>query len=383
MTSVAIVPHRSESLGGAAALRSNLHNRTIPSLTGLRGIAALTVVLFHVFSGTVMMTYSRWLPGDAAVALFFELSGLLITWLLLREKSNIGGIDFKRFYQRRALRLFPAFYTLWFICAIFPHVHARWWAFFYMRDIASGLPGLAPGIGVLSMAWSLGVEEKFYLIWPLLLRFCQSRKAPLVLVGIGVLDQGYRTLIGLHGYVGWAGWGFETHLDGLLLGAATAIAIKQGWRPPAWIFHPLTLLVSISSVELTAALIPWPQTVSWGTAVAAYPLMLIMLNTVAQPPRLLNNPVVEFFGKISYSLYLYHLLLIYLMSLFHFSRWRYQVVAVILGSILTATASHYCIERPFLRKKAKLHPHRRRFSVVSVQIAEEMVSSTSHTTTDR
>ena len=87
------------------AFLANLSRKEIPSLNGLRGVAALTVLCIHVLIGN---RWAAWFPGDQAVVLFFELSGLLITWLLLTEKSRTGSIDLKQFYGRRAMRLLPA-----------------------------------------------------------------------------------------------------------------------------------------------------------------------------------------------------------------------------------------------------------------------------------
>lgn len=302
-----------------------------------------------------------WFPGDSAVALFFELSGLLITWLLLSEKERQGTISLRRFYERRALRLLPAFYVFWLICVPIHPAPDRWYAFFYMRDFYV-LPPFAPGVSLFGMAWSLGVEEKFYLVWPLLLRLCKSSRTPFVLAGLGVLDQAYRFIVGSCGYNFWAGYGFETHLDCLLFGAAVAIAIKQGKRIPGWVFHPWLFIASLASIEAMPFLMHWPQTVIWGTALTSYPLLLILVYTVAKPPRLLNNAIADFFGKISYSLYLYHFLIIYLVGFMHLDRQRFQVAAIILGSILAATVSYYCVERPFLRMKTRLRQRGSRFA---------------------
>jgi peptidoglycan/LPS O-acetylase OafA/YrhL len=165
---------------------ANLKKREIPSLYGLRGIAALVVVCFHLLYAMQLSNWQRVFPGDEAVALFFELSGLLITWLLLKERSNTGSIHLKKFYQRRALRLFPAFYVIWLLCLLIHPVPGRWWSFFYMRDLYALAP-LTAGAEIFGMAWSLGVEEKFYLVWPWFCRRFRSRRLPLLLIGLGLL----------------------------------------------------------------------------------------------------------------------------------------------------------------------------------------------------
>ena len=90
----------------ANSLLDNLSQREIPSLFGLRGMAALAVMIYHYSDQRGIMAL---FPGPFAVTLFFELSGLLITWLLLKEIDETGVIDRRQFYLRRALRLFPVF----------------------------------------------------------------------------------------------------------------------------------------------------------------------------------------------------------------------------------------------------------------------------------
>jgi peptidoglycan/LPS O-acetylase OafA/YrhL len=171
------------------AFLKNLSRKEIPSLNGLRGFAALTVLMLHVF---LTSRWIGWFPGDQAVVLFFELSGLLITWLLLSEKNKTGTIDLKQFYARRAMRLFPAFYAVWLLILFVRNVPDRWSSFFYVKDLKDiyyGFYHLWPaGPQLLAMSWSLGVEEKYYLIWPRLLRssgaikflsFCASRPSPI------------------------------------------------------------------------------------------------------------------------------------------------------------------------------------------------------------
>jgi peptidoglycan/LPS O-acetylase OafA/YrhL len=337
------------------AFLANLSRKDIPSLTGLRGVAALTVLCIHVLIGN---RWAAWFPGDQAVVLFFELSGLLITWLLLTEKNRTGSIDLKQFYGRRAMRLFPAFYAVWLLILFVRNVPDRWAAFFYVKDVKDiyyGLYNLWPaGPQLLGMSWSLGVEEKYYLIWPSLLRKLESKSVPYFLCLAAFADQIYHLVIYKMGFPLWAGYGFETRLDGVLLGSAVAVAAKNGWKPPRWALHPASLAVSLVAVMAIGHL-HFPASLGWGVLVGAYPLLLILIYLVAKPPRILNNPVAGFFGKISYSLYLSHMFVIYLIDFVHFGRTRWEIGAKVLASIAVATAVYFLIERPFLRWKDRLH----------------------------
>src|SRR5580698_7273390 len=160
------------------ALVSNLSMREIPSLNGLRGAAALIVVLYHYLEDTKFISF---FPGPYAVTLFFELSGLLITWLLLKEIETTGKVAWRFFYYRRALRLFPLFYVIWVLCRMAGSFPGSVATFFYMGDYYTALTG---HYSDLTSAWSLGVEEKFYLLWPLLLVRLNGPTRIKVLVGV-------------------------------------------------------------------------------------------------------------------------------------------------------------------------------------------------------
>jgi hypothetical protein len=90
-----------------ASLAQGLDRSHLPSLDGLRAIAAFLVVLYHCFLPA--------LPGGMGVLAFFVLSGFLITWLLLKEEERYGKVSLKLFYVRRSLRIFPAFYAYWLL----------------------------------------------------------------------------------------------------------------------------------------------------------------------------------------------------------------------------------------------------------------------------
>ena len=331
------------------SLRRNLEQKTIPSLNGLRGISALVVAFAHA-SGL-----SRWAGADYAVVLFFEISGLLITWLLLTEQERTGSVDRLSFMKRRTLRLFPAFYVCWTLCWLVPDVPGRWWSFAYMMDTYNAFfakPGTS--LDVLAMAWSLGIEEKYYLIWPsIMTRFSRQwlLKALLILF---VVVQVYHLTIYKLGYVAWSAWSFDTRVDAIVLGSAMAIAIKSGWLPPKWWLHPICVWISLALLVPLAG-VTWVHRLSLGVTLAAYPLAIILMAVIARPPRILNNVVASFFGKISYSLYLFNPLVVHLVERIPGIPQVARVLISFIAAILVGIASYYLVERPFLRVKDKLH----------------------------
>lgn len=145
----------------------------IPSLDGLRAFAIILVLLAH--SNFPLSFFEN---GGVGVPVFFALSGFLITTLLLEEFKKNKDLSFKAFYIRRTFRLFPALYTLLAVNFIY--------AFFFNSEMFSKiLPEIiASGLYVYNLSWlwhvkkvmlyhnwSLGVEEQFYLIWPIILYF--------------------------------------------------------------------------------------------------------------------------------------------------------------------------------------------------------------------
>ena len=98
--------------GAHRDIQSRIQGQHIPALDAVRGIAALMVVFTHM--GLLPRQF-----GALGVAIFFVLSGFLITWLLLRENDQAGDVSLRNFYVRRTLRIFPAFYVFWAvsICA--------------------------------------------------------------------------------------------------------------------------------------------------------------------------------------------------------------------------------------------------------------------------
>ena len=152
-------------------------SRYIPALDGLRTLAVVAVVLYHL-----NLTWAQ--GGLLGVTIFFVLSGYLITRLLINEIAKTGRIDLKSFWIRRIRRLFPAVVTVVVVtcalCAVFNHVMLtkmrpdilpsllffnNWWQILHNVSYFNALGDPSP----LTHFWSLAIEEQFYLIWPPLL----------------------------------------------------------------------------------------------------------------------------------------------------------------------------------------------------------------------
>lgn len=177
-----------------------------PNLDGLRFFSFFVVFLFHshktIFSnlkGTQWYDISNGLfqNGNLGVNFFFVLSGFLITYLLIKEKEFAGDINVGKFYVRRILRIWPLFYACIFLgFVVFPQIKialggqpdevANIWYYVLLAnnfDFMHSWP-VVPDALILSVLWSVAVEEQFYLSWPVLVRFIKLRLLPVLMVGI-------------------------------------------------------------------------------------------------------------------------------------------------------------------------------------------------------
>src|SRR5580704_8273950 len=157
--------------------------KKIPQLDAVRGIAVLLVLLHNTDVYPALHLHLISANGWMGVDLFFVLSGLLITGILLDTKESDGY--FKNFYARRCLRIWPLYYSVLILMfVIVPHLRPQdahaifqrsspWWAYpFFLQNFFVAIP--AQAAGPLGVTWSLAIEEQFYLVWPLFIRFCPS-----------------------------------------------------------------------------------------------------------------------------------------------------------------------------------------------------------------
>ena len=177
-----------------------------PNLDGLRFICFFVVFLFHCYktifqnikkSSGYPYIESLFQNGNLGVNFFFVLSGFLITFLLIREKEYKGTIHVKNFYIRRILRIWPLFYIcVAFGFLVFPYVkslmgqpseevaHPIYYLFFVNNfDFMHSWP-IVPDALVLSVLWSVAVEEQFYLSWPVILKLTPIKYYKWIFVGI-------------------------------------------------------------------------------------------------------------------------------------------------------------------------------------------------------
>jgi peptidoglycan/LPS O-acetylase OafA/YrhL len=362
--SAAKVLHASHGL----APQEGAMSRRIPALDGFRAVAIGLVILGHLFPTLGIKLPSRYAAlfsvGGLGVRVFFVISGFLITSILLQELDDTGAVSVVRFYFRRTLRIFPAYYTyvviIWLLVAsgwvtTGPHElrHALTYTINYCTTCT----------WVLGHAWSLSVEEQFYLLWPVAFILAGTRRrlvvalAPLIVCPI-LRSGGILVPV----YLSGSSYRFELVADSLATGCILAQLrsltghpwLAQPLRSPMFFLVPILVLL-IEWLGAFPSLIPsWIYQLLCISAqnilIAVCVLWGISLVQTSLSYRVLNHPATTTIGKMSYSIYLWQQLFFNQYADHIVNRVPYSIIA----TAAAATISYYAVEQPFLRLRASL-----------------------------
>ncbi len=315
-----------ESATGIAADEPLHYRGHILPLDGIRGAGMLTVLLFHAFyDSNYPAAPGSWQAyfihatslGAAGMTMFFSLSGFLITGILLDSVDRPHY--WKNFYVRRALRILPAYLLM---LAVLKLGHFVSWRFvlacvLYIGNMARLVGARSQEYGVM---WTLAVEEQFYLIWPVFVRFLSRRTLILLTIAGVVITPFFRLALG------WVG--IETFLntpsnvDSIVSGALLALLLRNGTIHRGNIRRIARLLTILGSVALVPVLITALHGYAGNKAAtllmnsfrqppilalfAAYALFAVAKHRKHGPPPSPALRFFVFFGDISYGLYLVH-----------------------------------------------------------------------------
>ncbi len=323
------------------------------------------------------------LPGGRiGVDIFFVLSGFLISSILFNDYDDHGSIDLKGFYIRRTLRLFPVlFCVIVFALSVdlffaletkMRSLTSSLSVFFYFANWARVWETYHDMLGFFTTwwnghLWSLSVEVQFYFVWPAAVLFILARRKPtfffIILFAVGLFYPPTMRLMSPDDVVFQTAAFFRTDLrmDSLIWGALVAFAARQGYlRNIDWnsVFITVTAIAA-AIVVLFLALIPVFHDKILFTLVAALTAFLVM--TLSQGgakliSRVLNISSLNWIGRISYGLYVYHIPIYYVVGNGLSIDRRIEVLLAIALSIIAAAASHRYVERPILKLKARLAP---------------------------
>lgn len=281
----------------------------------------LLVVAAHV--GLPGMAWA----GQVGVAVFFTLSGFLITGILLRGQARTA------FYMRRVARLLPALLVVLaaelavtrepvHVAAALTYM-SNWWA------VAGGPPS------PISHTWSLAVEEQFYLLWPALLATMTRRnRIATALVAV----TAWRVIAWRIGWQEEVQWGTISNALGLLTGAWIAVRKPQPrpWMLPAGCAAlSATVILAGGATPAVGFLVSVPAAIASTAAI------------ITDSPQRTAPAVLCWFGTVSYGWYLWHQFLI--------NTWGQHAdlpgrAALAAAGLAAATASYYCLERPIIKQ---------------------------------
>jgi peptidoglycan/LPS O-acetylase OafA/YrhL len=337
-----------------------------PELDGLRGVAIGLVLVGH--------TGAPGLRGAATVGVnvFFVLSGFLITYLLLEERARDGRVSLRRFYARRALRLFPALYAFLLATAAFgvytdQPLEQVGLAAIYVTNFAMSWGAELP---LVAHTWSLAMEEQFYLVWPPLLVLCLAGGRSLRWAGAlcavvlvaslalrGALAAQAAPLGRLHN---GPDLGAGILLLGCLLGLYAARARER--RPASSAALALVALLTLGGLSTIPKSPLFYALVIPLAGVATLALIAHVISPAAEESwvaRALRDPRLVHVGKISYGLYLWHYL-VYNVARKLGPPTPLRVALQVVAAVLVAEASYWLLERRFLRMKERFSPAWRR-----------------------
>lgn len=285
-------------------------------LDGLRGVAVICVVLFHA-SILVPSLAGKLLPGGfLGVDLFFVLSGFLMTTILGQDGTN------REFYARRAVRILPALYLF-----LASQVLYTWLIGDPLKgDMRAAIP-MALGIGnwnqsrgipvpwTLAQTWSLGIEEQFYVVWPIIMIIATRRRVDLrryVVAGIVTVVLTRAVLAHTGVSLGALYSQTECRFDSLLVGALVALLWRDGWYP----LHLRKVAVAAVGFLVWALAFARPDSM-WlydgGFTAVALACGVVVLGCLRAMPGtgVLTSPALRSCGRFSYSAYLWHLFIFF------------------------------------------------------------------------
>ena len=355
-----------------------------PNLNGLRFIAAFLVIIHHLeqFKSVLGMD-NHWrnpfvsVIGPLGVILFFVLSGFLITYLLLAEERKTGTIAIRKFYIRRILRIWPLYYLIvlagFLILNRVPFLHIGTLSDNVWTDGAAKLvlfilflPNIAYALFLpvpfISQSWSVGVEEQFYLVWPVLIKKAKDKQRLLYAIIGGYLLIKFFLLLAhrLHStntiemILGI--WG-NFSIDCMAIGGIFALYLFRDDRKLRVIFSRAVQFGVVAVLIVLLALgrvIPYIHNEVYGLLFA-----VLIVNLAANPKRIFSLEVswLNYLGKISYGLYMYHPLAIIAglrsLELLGIHNVPVQYIVCIIFTILLAAVSYELFEKRYIRMKTK------------------------------
>jgi len=342
----------------AAGAEHRLKERHLATLDGVRGVAILLVLVHHflqvadgdLYAVPRLLQYFQF--GWVGVDLFFVLSGFLITGILVDSRGS--ETYFRSFYIRRALRIFPLYYSVLIVALgvvpLLRHTSASAlygmkmnpiWLWFYGSNLKAAF-----SFGTFTHFWSLAVEEQFYLVWPLIVLLCSDRLLLAVSMLFVVAALGFRLLLAAHGCSVVSMYVLTPcRFDDLAAGAIAAICVRNATLLPvavrtakaAAIVLGLAIAVYIFRSRGAAHFGYRLETLGFSVLCLFFTAVVLLASVAARGTvmhRILTAPALRISGRYSYGMYVFHYLLRPL-----FDRW-FPVGRLGFGNLLLGWSLH-------------------------------------------
>jgi peptidoglycan/LPS O-acetylase OafA/YrhL len=366
-------------------------NDYFPSLDGLRAISITLVYLSHLLVASKIYTTSP-IPGGLGVTIFFFISGFLITNLLLAEFKKDHKINLKLFYIRRVLRLYPPMLLmmicitafLWFTQRTFLYKELMAALFYYENYFLAYHMNYADKYGIL---WSLAIEEHFYILFPFIL--LMLLKKPRFLFGgtiiLTMIPLILRLQIANH-YNANDISDYHTYLlthyrfDSILYGCLTAMIINSKYA------YKFLNLISAKPIYMAALIVFcytmlyrnefFRQTIRYsmqGLSFMCLIPLVIYNRKFTLFKNVLSSKAMVFIGKLSYSIYLFHFVVIKLLEYFLIPNTVIYIIVNIILSVAFSLISYFYLEVPIMKLR-KRFGSTVKATVTKVESAEKLLA---------
>ncbi len=342
-----------------------MHPAYRPEIDGLRALAVVSVFLFHL--------EPAWLPGGfIGVDIFFVISGYLITTIISKELVS-SEFSFARFYARRAKRIFPALFVMLVITGLFAFISlppeeykeffkAMRYGFLQLSNVyfAQEVDYFAQGLypSPLLHTWSLGVEEQYYLLWPLMLALVYKLVANKFLAPLFILallaslwvSEWLLSVNAMHSY-----YMFYSRAWELLIGGALAFGMLpdiRSRRAADWASLAALLAMLVPMMMYVEQGFPGTKAVLPVVGAALFIHSANHCKGVAH--RLFSAKPLLAIGVCSYSLYLWHWPLIaFTRSITDQALTGLDITLIVFACFALGALSYKYVERPFVKLKAR------------------------------
>ena len=362
-----------------------------PGLNGLRFFSALAVIITHVeLIKHKLGFFNIWNNklihhlGVIGVSFFFVLSGFLITYLMLLEKKNFNSISVRKFYLRRILRIWPLYFLLlivgFFILPKLTYIpyfsenlssNFKWNLIMYILMLPNLAFSFFLAVPLIGQLWSIGVEEQFYLIWPVLLKYFKKININL-LIKILVIWLFIKGLVLFIFKISDENWVIilknnlaMLKFENMIIGAIGALLLTENkFKLLNFIYKKSVLLFSMFGIFISLFILP-DFFNDFLHLVHSFFFIIIILNVSCNSLSFLKleNTFYNLLGKISYGIYMYHLIVIYFTikfldycNMFHpkniYSNLLLYIMVISITSLISYM-SYTLFERKFLKIKSR------------------------------